>query len=108
MKIIFALLTPCIFLFSFLYAMFKKVRVYDSFTSGVKNAIPLVISIFPYIATVTMLTKLLEVSGLDLKLADYLSPLFHAVGVPQEIAPLILIKPLSGSGSIASALQLLL
>ena len=107
MKSFFALLTPCIFFLSFAYALHKKVRVYDSFTNGVKQAIPLVVSIFPYIAAVTMLTKLLEVSGLNIKIADWLSPLFHAVGVPKEIAALILVKPLSGSGSIAVLTEIL-
>ena len=34
-------------------------------------------------------------------LAKRLAPLFKFTGVPQEIAPLVLVKPLSGSGSIA-------
>ena len=76
-------------------------RVYDTFAEGVKGAIPLIVSIFPYIAAVIMLTKLFEVSGLEAWLSSVLSPLFSAVGVPEEIAPLLLVKPLSGSGSIA-------
>lgn len=63
----FTLIIPLIFLLSFLFAVFKKVRVYDSFTEGVKGALPLVMSIFPYIAAVMMLTKLFEVSGLENK-----------------------------------------
>ena len=107
MKAFFAILTPCIFLFSFLYAMFKKVRVYDSFTNGVKEAIPLVLSVFPYIATVTMLAKLLEISGMSIKIANWLAPFCNLLGVPKEIASLILIKPLSGSGSIAVLTEIL-
>ena len=76
-------------------------RVYDTFAEGVKGAIPLIVSIFPYIAAVIMLTKLFEVSGLEAWLSTVLSPVFSAVGVPEEIAPLLLVKPLSGSGSIA-------
>lgn len=94
-------LIPSIFLLSFVFALVRKVRVYDSFTEGVKGAIPLILSVFPYIATVTILSKLLEVSGISGKLADWLSPVFARLGVPTEIAPLILIKPLSGSGAIA-------
>lgn len=100
MKVL-ALIIPLLFLFSFLFALVKKVKVYDSFTEGVKGAIPLVISLFPYIAAVTMLTKLLDASGLSSKIADWLSPFFKAIGMPSEIAPLVLVKPLSGSGSIA-------
>ena len=96
----FTLIIPLIFLLSFLFAVFKKVRVYDSFTEGVKGALPLVMSIFPYIAAVMMLTKLFEVSGLENKLVQLLAPLFRGLGIPEEIARLVLIKPLSGNGAV--------
>lgn len=96
-----AFIIPAIFLLSFAFAFFKKVRVYDSFAEGVKGAIPLIVSIFPYIAAVTMLSKLLEISGLSAKISGWLSPVFSFTGIPQEITPLLLIKPLSGSGGIA-------
>ena len=96
-----ALIIPTIFLLSFAYAVFKKVRVYDCFAEGVKGAIPLIVSIFPYIAAVTMLSKLLEVSGLSAKISSWLAPVASFTGIPQEITPLLLIKPLSGSGGIA-------
>lgn len=98
---ILALLIPFIFLGSFAFALFRKVRVYDAFADGVKGVLPLIMSIFPYIAAVTMLSKLLEISGVGDTIAKWLSPAFHFLGVPKEIAPLILIKPLSGSGGIA-------
>ena len=98
---ILAFVIPVIFLLSFTFALVRKVRVYDSFTEGVKGAIPLILSVFPYIAAVTMLSKLLEVSGLGNAIAGWLAPVFKFLGIPQEIAPLLLMKPLSGSGSIA-------
>ena len=101
MNTILGLIVPTIFFLSFAFAACRKVRIYDSFTQGMKGAIPLIVSIFPYIAAVTMFSKLLEVSGLGDKLAALLFPLFRLSGVPEELAPLILIKPLSGSGSIA-------
>lgn len=97
----FALIIPLIFLSSFAFALCRKVRVYDSYTTGIKTAPSLILSLFPYIAAVTMLSMLLDVSGLGAKIAELLSPLFSLTGIPQEIAPLVLIKPLSGSGSIA-------
>ncbi len=95
------LLIPLLFLFSFVFALCRKVKVYDSFTEGIKGAIPLILSIFPYIAAVTMLTKLLDVSGLSDKISTWISPCFEWLGIPSEIAPLVFMKPLSGSGSIA-------
>lgn len=96
-----AIIVPILFLLSFLYAMRKKVKLFDCFTDGVKGAIPLVTSIFPYIATVAMLSKLFEVSGMEQALSKWLSPLFSLTGIPTEITPLLLVKPLSGSGAIA-------
>ena len=107
MTYILALIIPLLFLVSFVYALFKKVKVYDSFTEGVKGAIPLILSVFPYIAAVTMLCKLLEVSGLEAKLTEWISPLFSFTGIPTEISSLVMMKPLSGSGSIAVLTQIL-
>ncbi len=101
MNYITALLVPFIFLLSFLYATKKKVPLFECFTDGVKGAIPLVVSIFPYIATVAILGKLFEASGLESTLARLLSPVFTFTGIPSEITPLLLVKPLSGSGAIA-------
>jgi spore maturation protein B len=104
---LFAMLVPLIFLSSFLFAVYKKVHIYDSFTKGIQQAVPLVLSVFPYVAAVTMLAKLLEISGVGSQLAQWLAPLFDCIGIPNEIAPLILIKPLSGSGSIAVLTEIL-
>lgn len=107
MKFILPMIIPLIFLLSFLFAAIKKVRVYDSFAEGVKGAIPLILSIFPYVAAITILSKLLEISGLGAKIADFLSPVFHFTGIPEEIAPLLLVKPLSGGGSVAVLSEIL-
>ena len=106
-KYIFSLIIPFLFIATFIFASLKKVRVYDSFTEGMKGAIPLILSIFPYIAAVTMLSMFLEVSGFGYKLNGWLTPIYTLVGIPQELAPLVLIKPLSGSGSIAVLGELL-
>ena len=107
MNYLFELLVPCIFILSFAFALFKKVKIYDSFAEGVKQTLPMILSIFPYIATVTILCKLFEISGLESLFAKWLSPVFSFFGVPQEISPLVLIKPLSGSGAIAVLTEIL-
>ncbi len=107
MKYVFPLIIPLVFLSSFVFALCRKVKVYDSFTEGVKGAVPLVLAVFPYVAAVTMLAKLLDTSGLGGTLSGWLAPFFSFVGVPEELAPLVLVKPLSGSGSIAVLTELL-
>ena len=98
---VFILIIPLIFLTSFVFAAIKKVHVYDVFCDGAKRAIPLLVSLFPYIFSVMLLSKIFEVSGLEEKTVNFIAPLFESVGIPKELSPLVLIKPLSGSGATA-------
>ncbi len=97
----FALVVPVLFLAVFIFALFKKVKLYDSFTAGIKEALPLAFSLFPYLAAILMLSELFERSGLSDMITSALSPAFRFLGIPPEIAKLVLIKPFSGSGSTA-------
>lgn len=107
MNYVLALTVPVLFLLSFAYGLKKKVNLFDAYAEGVKGAIPLVTSVFPYIVTVSILSRLLDVSGLGAIIANWLTPLFRFTGIPQEISPLLLIKPLSGSGAIAVLSEIL-
>ncbi len=89
----FALVVPVLFLAVFIFALFKKVKLYDSFTAGIKEALPLAFSL--------MLSELFERSGLSDMITSALSPAFRFLGIPPEISKLVLIKPFSGSGSTA-------
>lgn len=97
----FSLVLPLLFLGTFAFALAKRVKLYDSFTAGIKEALPLAFSIFPYLAATLMLSELFEGSGLSNLVASALSPAFRFLGIPQEITKLVLIKPFSGSGSTA-------
>ncbi len=92
---------PLILLFIFVFALIKKVKPYDTFILGAKTAVPFAISIFPYLAAIFILTELFELSGLSDILSNIISPFFNLMGVPTELTKLILIKPFSGSGSLA-------
>ena len=94
-------LIPILFLIIFIYSVVKKVKPYDAFTSGAKSAVPFAVSIFPYLVSIFVLTELFEVSGLSKIIINFISPVFKMFGVPKELTKLILIKPFSGSGSLA-------
>ena len=84
-----------------LFASVRKVKVYDSFAGGAAKALPLLKNLFPYVAAMLVLAELFEASGLSAALSSALSPLFSLLGIPEEIAPLVLVKPFSGSGATA-------
>lgn len=96
-----ALAIPLLFFALFAYALVRKIGLYDCFTEGIKEAIPLLLSLFPYLAAILILSSLFEKSGLSAMFANLVSPLLKGLGIPPEIAPLVLLKPFSGSGSTA-------
>lgn len=102
-----AYVLPILFLLLFAYALFKKIRLYDCFTEGVKEAVPLLLSLFPYLAAILMLSELFERSGLSDLLTRSLAPACRALGAPPEICKLLLMKPFSGSGSTALLSEIL-
>ncbi len=92
---------PLLFLIIFITASIKKVKPYDAFTEGAKSAVPFAVSVFPYLASIFVLTELFEASGLSDGLSRLVSPFFEFFGIPKELTKLVLIKPFSGSGSLA-------
>jgi len=92
---------PLFILGIFLYALIKKVNTYQSFVKGAKDAIKLTIDILPFIATILIAIQLFAVSGLLDWLALATRPVFNWLGIPHELTPFIILKPFSGSGSVA-------
>lgn len=93
---------PVLFLLILIFGFIKKVSPYSSFIEGSKEAIPFAFSLFPYLLCIFILTELFEVSGISIFLADILSPFFKFLGIPNELCTLVLIKPFSGSGALAT------
>lgn len=96
-----AYIVPVIFLAVIIFAAVKKVKIYDEFSAGVKDAAKFTLSLIPCLAAIFMMCELFEASGLADRLTEFLSPAFAFLGIPKELAKLVLIKPFSGSGSLA-------
>ena len=92
---------PVFILGIFIYALYKKVNTYQSFTKGAKAAIKLTIEILPFIATILIAIQLFAASGLLDLLGVVVRPVFDLLGIPHELTPFIVLKPFSGAGSIA-------
>ena len=92
---------PLVILFVLVYSLTKKVNCYASFTAGAKKSLGLIIDIFPFIIAIMIMVELFRVSGLAHQLSNILSPVFELLGVPSELCELILLKPFTGSGSLA-------
>lgn len=83
------------------YSFVKKNNTYSSFVFGAKTSFDLVLISFPYIVAIFIAIEVFIASGLSVMFSDALSPFFNFVGIPKELTELVLIKPFSGSGSLA-------
>lgn len=100
-------LIPIVVLSIIVYAIKKKVSIYDSFTSGAKEGLELAISIFPYLVAMLFATNVLLKSNVLNYAFGFMKPLFDAIKVPVEILPMAIIRPISGNASFAVMIDLI-
>lgn len=81
--------------------MIKKVKVYDCFAEGAKDGISTALRVFPNLLTMLVAIGIFRESGALDYVIKLLGPVFALIGVPQEVLPLALLRPLSGSGGLA-------
>ena len=91
---------PLIILLVLAHGYIKGVKVYDAFIEGARDGLMITFKILPYIAAMLLAVGMLRSSGgLDFMLY-ILRPLTNAAGIPEQVVPLIIMKPLSGSGAL--------
>ena len=83
-----------------LVGMAGRVRVYEATVAGAREGLEVVIRILPYLVVVLVAVGVFRASGaLDL-LIRFLEPFTSAIGVPAEVMPMALMRPLSGQGAL--------
>ena len=90
-----------------LWSMIKNANPYDAFLRGAGEGMTLMLKTAPNIFAAALCAGMLEKSGLFAFLAHLLAPAFGALGLPQEIFPLFLVRPVSGSAALAVVEQIL-
>ncbi|MEF3168576.1 MAG: spore maturation protein [Deltaproteobacteria bacterium] len=85
-----------------MYAFFRKrVPVYEVFVEGAKEGFGIAVGIIPALVGMLVAINMFRASGaLDL-LASSLAPLLGGMGITPELLALAIVRPLSGSGSLA-------
>ena len=90
-----------------LYGLIKKVPVYEVFVDGAKEGFNVAVTIIPYLVAILFAIGMFRASGALDFLIDGLRPLFGLVGIPAEVIPMGIIRPLTGSGSAAVVLDMI-
>ena len=99
--IISKLAIPVLIILFVLYGLIKHVNVYESFVEGAKEGFNIAIKIIPYLVGMLVAIGIFRAGGAMDWLIYILKPVTSWIGMPAEALPVALMRPLSGSGSLA-------
>ena len=88
-------------------ALGKRENAYAHLLAGGREGLELLISIIPALVLLLTAVTMLRASGAMALLSDLLAPALNFFGIPPETAPLILIRPISGSAALAVGTELM-
>ena len=98
---------PLFFLFTIVYGFAKGVSVYDSFVTGAKDGIEIIMGIFPYVLAIFIMVKTFQDSGAD----DFIKGMFSLVAsplnIPVEVFSVAMVKPLSNAATLSIFTEIL-
>ena len=84
-----------------LYGIIRRVKLFDTFVASGKEALTTVAGLLPYLTGMLVAIGMLRASGAFELFAAVGSPLERLTGFPKEALPMALLRPFSGSGSLA-------
>ncbi len=98
---------PVLFFLIIGYGLFKKVNVFDAFLEGAMDGLKTSVKILPALVGLIAAITMFRVSGGMEFITRLLAPVTNLLGVPSEVMPLALLRPVSGSGALAVVSDLL-
>ena len=87
--------------------MVRGVKIYEKFIEGAKEGFSLAVTIIPYLVAILAAVGMFRKSGGMDALVSTIGPATAALGLPAEVLPLALLRPLSGSGADGSTAELI-
>lgn len=102
-----ALIIPLLLAAVSAWGLRRRVDVYAALSDGAAEGLRLLLRILPNLAALLTAVHMLRASGALDMLTAWLAPCLTAVGIPPETTPLLLLRPLSGSGALAAGSELM-
>ncbi|MFT5143835.1 MAG: spore maturation protein B [Rhodothermales bacterium] len=90
-----------------LYGLYKKVPVYEEFVEGAKGGFKVAVTIIPYLVAILFAIAMFRASGALEFVIEGLRPILAWIAVPAEVLPMMILRPLTGSGSAAIVLDMI-
>lgn len=84
----------------------KRLRVYELFVEGARDGFETAIHILPYLLAMFVAIGTLRESGAFDAVLGWVGPFTERLGVPREVLPLAILRPLSGSGALGAMSEL--
>lgn len=98
---------PVIIVFIIIYGLFEKNKVYDSFLDGAKEGIEIVLKMFPTLVGIFIAVGALRTSGIIDLIVKLIEPVTRLLRIPSQIMPIAILRPISGSASMAVAVDIM-
>lgn len=98
---------PTVILIILLYGVAEKNKVYDTFLEGAKDGIEIVFKLFPTLVGIFLAVGALRKSGIIDLIIKLISPITNLLKIPSQILPLAMLRPISGSASMAVAVDIM-
>lgn len=98
---------PLMIIIILLYGLLERKQVFDIFLVGAKEGMSIVFKIFPTLIGLFVSIGALSSSGILDLIINFISPILKILKIPSEIMPLAMIRPISGSASIAIATEIM-
>ncbi len=92
---------PWLILFFPAYAALRRIPVYEEFVAGGREAFDVILRILPYIVGMLVAVFMFRAAGGEKLLTFVLAPITSLIGFPPQLVPLALLRPFSGTGSLA-------
>lgn len=101
MTLISNMIIPILVLIIIIHGFIKRIDLYDEFVKGAKSSFPMIMTMFPCLLGMILGVNIFTKSGVLDWFFSFLKPIFSYWKIPFEILPMIVMRPISGSSTLA-------
>jgi len=101
MSFISNLIIPIIVIFILIYGLYKKTPIYDEFINGASETFQMIIKLFPCLVAMILGINIFLKSGVLNLIYKLINPLFELIKIPVQVLPMMIMRPISGSSTLA-------
>lgn len=98
---------PGLILLALVYASCRRVKVFDTFVEGAKEGFGISVRLIPFLVGMIVAIGLFRASGALELLSQLIIPVLDIIGMPSELLPLAVMRPVSGSSALAIATEIM-